>query len=200
MIKVNLLQNKGQSAGDELENFELSDDLDASVAPQKELVLKVLIMCLCVGVLIFYESYNIDILNGKLRTLRNQGSVLNDEISKYGDVEAEVKKQQNKLNELEQKIEIVKKLAKSRIISLKALDFLQNIIPEKVWLTNLSLNDDLMVLEGSAINDEELEQLVSTMERKKNFFSNVILLKAVEVRTEDGKLKVFTVNANLVAE
>jgi Tfp pilus assembly protein PilN len=93
-------------------------------------------------------------------------------------------------------MKIMKALSRTRLRELKALDFLQTMIPERVWLNSLDYIDEKFRLKGLALTDDDLTDLIQALD-KSSFFSEVVLLQAKETTSRDGTLKNFELTTTI---
>ena len=195
MIKVNLLNNQSQS-GEGVTEFDIRNDFNDGNGSNRDLLVKVLVLFLPLALLLVFESQSISELRGQLQGLNSQKSTLQAQVAQQGAVATKAEAMQLQIKDLERKIGIVRNLSKVRLRELKAFDTLQNIIPEKVWLTGINYEDNLMRIKGSALSDEDLTSFVETMEERADF-SDVILLRSVEKKNSTGTIKEFLINSGL---
>ncbi|MGE0762500.1 MAG: PilN domain-containing protein [Bdellovibrionales bacterium] len=218
MIKVNLLQNRGSSArtqvgmtgvGGTATDFMGTSSGTASGtagytgsmsgANNKRLVINLIVVMLIPGALIYYERSN-------LEELRHHANITNAEVAELQN-QIEQKKTQiaqsvelkEKAKELANKIDILKKLSRIRLREIKALDFIQASMPEKVWLREMSFKSGALLIRGYSMTDDDLTMFVRSLEKSRNF-SSVVLLQAKEERSKDGAVKNFEVSCNVEAE
>lgn len=198
MIKVNLLRSRAEGVGEE--TFAVSGQGGAasslSKSDQIEVIKKVLVASLATLGLFVYEWYNVDVQSkraitaqAEVQAVERKLKAVNDELANYKDVQDESKI-------LEDKISILKALSKVRLREVKSLDFLQSITPEAVWYQEVEYRDAVFKLEGYAITDDALSQLIKELE-KSIYFTDVILMKANESKQPSGTVKAFSIQANI---
>ncbi|MCH2535579.1 MAG: PilN domain-containing protein [Bdellovibrionales bacterium] len=196
MIKVNLLKAKVplQTQAQQTQGF--SVQTGGGESTPKDKVVKVLVMLLGAVALMVYEKINIDALESQQKMYRTQSTQLTQELQKIeasaGQLE-ELKKENEKLQE---KLKILTNLSKNRLKELKALDNLQNFIPEGVWLESLDYDGDKVLFKGFATNDRDLNAFVESLEGS-TYFIDVILSKAIEQQKDSGAVKEFEINSAL---
>lgn len=105
----------------------------------------------------------------------------------------EYKKEKDKL---QIQIDTIKQLSRERLRNVKALEALQNIFPEKAWLGAIKIDGNKASLEGSAVDDRIVADLMSSMESN-IYFSGVKLIKSSEVQSKDGSVKSFSIDCDL---
>lgn len=198
MIKVNLLRSRALTSDDaEFSIAQQGGSVGAlSKVEQVEIVKKSLVFCFGIGLLIAYEWYNIDVqtqvANAALRQQKNQERTLQakkEELKKYADVE-----EQSKV--LEEKISILKALSKIRLREVKSLDFIQSITPDAIWYKTIDYANKEYKFVGFSITDDALSALIQELESS-IYFTDVILLRASEVKVEMGTVKSFTIQAKI---
>ncbi|RIL05851.1 MAG: hypothetical protein DCC71_08925 [Proteobacteria bacterium] len=116
---------------------------------------------------------------------------------------AQFKPQQEKVDafkaqkaEIEQKLQVIERLERSRSGPVHILDELAMRTPDRVWLTLLAANDGRIELKGMSL-DNELVALFLTSLNESKYFANVEL-KETELRTVDSlKLNTFRIFAQL---
>ncbi len=201
MIKINLLKNRGDAAqantSTSTVNYETYFDNGADGASGGKLIFsRLLVMFMATASLMIYEHYNID-------NLQSQKTELN---AKLNEAKAKLQQKQpladnalilqKKIQDLEARIRAIKDLSKIRLREIKAIDYIQNVIPERVWLTTLNIDGDKVQIDGGALSDEQLSRFMDAIDGK-SFFRNVILLRAVEEKTKEGTVKKFQISSSL---
>lgn len=198
MIKINLLRSRAHTEDDA--DFAVNQPIGGhgmlSKAEQIEIMKKALVFCIGIGILIGYEWYNIDIqaqvakkASQQLQNEKRGLQAKKEELKQYADVE-----EQSKV--LEEKISILKALSKIRLREVKSLDFIQSIAPDAVWFQTINYQDQEYRFEGFSVTDDALSALIRELESS-IYFTEVILLKAFEVKAENGTVKSFTIQAKV---
>jgi Tfp pilus assembly protein PilN len=108
------------------------------------------------------------------------------------------KEMQKEIKELEERIVLIKNLSKVRLREIKAIDYLQNVIPDKVWFSELDFKDTVFQAKGYSVSDEALNKFIEGLEGK-SFFRNVILMQSIDQKTKSGTIKSFTFSSSLTA-
>lgn len=197
MIKVNLLKSKsqGSSSGDGRISIKAKEGSDQ----KKEMLIKVLLMSIFIIGLMLYEKQNIDELKlrwsqatARTNNIQEQVAVLQQELDEYTGIESQARN-------LEGRVMVIRELSRRRVQVIQALDLLQSIIPERVWLSEVRFNIDRFVLQGRAVSEEDLAEFVRLLEGAA-YFQNVILLQAREESTPEGSLRIFEISSRLGGE
>lgn len=200
MLKVNLLKNKGGSGqqqqeptfvGNETIQFSMEDS-----GGNSDVVAKVLAMLIWVLVLYGYEWYNVGQLTAQAQQASTRLNSINTQIQQLQPQIQQAKAITAEYEAFKKKIELVKVIGQNRLREIRALDHLQNVIPEKSWFTLVKFEDNEFQLEGVAANDQTLDTLLASV-RRHTGFKDVLLSKAVESKNDQGTLKVFVINSNM---
>ena len=146
--------------------------------------------------LFVYEWYNVDVQAKRARTAKAEVAAVERKLKSINDELANYKDVQDESRILEDKISILKALSKVRLREVKSLDFLQSITPEAVWYQNVEYRDRVFKLDGFALTDDALSQLIKELE-KSIYFTDVILMKASESKQPSGTVKAFQIQANI---
>ena len=203
MIRVNLLKSK---VANQKENFEEANlgsmafggtggggggNVDQTAA-----AINIVIMIIFIVPIYLYsqtlvnaakESYDRTVIEAQdVATRLSQKTA---EKARLGNIETELK-------ELQGKLDLLKKLTRIRVRELKALDYLQTMIPDRVWLRAIDYKDEKIKFEGFAVADDDLTEFLRRLEDR-NFFTNVILTQATEAKTPEGTVRSFEINANM---
>jgi hypothetical protein len=116
--------------------------------------------------------------------------------AQYKPQQDQVESFKSKKSEIEQKLEVIQRLERSRSGPVHILDELASRTPERVWLTTLSAKGGRIELEGMSL-DNELVALFLTALNDSAYFANVEL-KTTELKTVDSlKLNTFRIVAQL---
>ena len=100
---------------------------------------------------------------------------------------------------LNQKIGIIRKLNRNRLMAIKVMEQISLEVPDKIWLTAMQVKDQKLSLVGIAMDDQTLSVFISRLNRSEMFF-NVWLQESKEIVLNHIKLKEFSLNCNIMAE
>ncbi len=161
---------------------------------------KVLINLLLMALFTFLAKMYTDTSKSSERKLRKklQANIvqIEKEIKSKKDLVKEFSKYKVEGDEFKRKIMAVKELSRFRLHELKALDYLQEIIPEKLWFKNVNYEDRIFVLEGAALEQKAFSDFLIEMENS-NFFHDIQIRKSIEEKTARGTEVIFEVQARL---
>ena len=198
MIRINLNRNRAQTGaqGASTTAVNFSSLSSGDNEEQRGALRNFFILFLGVAALLLYEKFNSFSLNdsdlilvGEYTQLSQQLEKDKGELDKYKGSEADAKT-------LEDKLAIIKKLSRVRLREVKALDYIQEIIPEKVWLRQISFDQEAVRISGYSILDEDLSNFIQSLDRS-TFFQNVVLTQAAEMVNQSGSYKQFDISARL---
>jgi Tfp pilus assembly protein PilN len=195
MIRINLLKNRSIASGGDT-TYAITVEKGAGSEVQKEAVVKIMLMSVFTVILVFFESNNVDNLKKEEQVLAIQLEEIQAKVKKLKEEASKVSEFERQGKELEDKMKIMKALSRTRLRELKALDFLQSMIPERVWLNSLDYIDEKFRLKGLALTDDDLTDLIQALD-KSSFFSEVVLLQAKETTSRDGTLKNFELTTTI---
>lgn len=201
MIRVNLLRNRGTqstattSGGfDAGESIQFESDFDSAEGPNT--FVKLALIALATVGLVTYEWYNIGQLQSQMQTLNTELSSVTAEVAALQPKVEEAKLLRQEYLDFKNKIDLIKNIGRIRLREIRAMDHLQNVVPEKSWFSRISFENGRFIVEGVAANDQVLDALLAGI-RKHTAFRDVLLAKAVEQKTPQGTLKSFVITANL---
>ncbi|MEK6554207.1 MAG: PilN domain-containing protein [Bdellovibrionota bacterium] len=204
MIKVNLLKNRGtvSEASTQFDYTNISGtpdsgaDSSASSSPLAILA-KVLIIFSLSVLLYIYESYNIGVLTEQNAAVQARVQELQAEITKNESIIGRATEMQSEIKQIEERINVIKKMSKIRLREIKAIDYLQNTMPDRVWFQTLDFKDKSFRVMGYAATDESLNRFIDTIDGK-SFFRTAILLNNDDFKTKGGSVKKFIISTDLI--
>jgi len=206
MIRVNLLRDRtasrtsAPSATGMTTDFQ-STGVNFSVGETntKAIVTNLIVLFIAPIALIYYEHYQIGILKAQAQAKDVALQTVQAELNQKKAKVAETPNLREKAQELTDKIAILNKLARLRLREVKSLDFIQTVIPDKVWLNEVNFTASNVEIKGNAVTDEDLEHFLGVLENPK-YFSKVTLLSGREEKTQEGSVKAFDIVCNVEAD
>ena len=195
MIKVNLRRSGAVSQSTGVSQVAYTT-VDEGVIDLPGLIIRVIILLMAPSVLIYIETAKINQLKAQLGQVNSEMSSLQSVVTQKENKLKENGDLQAKAKELTNKLQILTKLSKLRLREVKALDYIQSIIPEKVWLTDLQIANAKLELKGAALTDDDLTQFVKGLENSA-FFTNVLLVQAQEQKSSQGTFRQFEINSSV---
>jgi type IV pilus assembly protein PilN len=154
-----------------------------------------LIAAAAIGSLVLAGAFHQFVRSG-VNGANRRVEVLKTQLAEFKPQQEQVEGFKAKKSEIEQKLEVIERLERSRSGPVHILDELASRTPERVWLTQLSATGGKIELEGMSL-DNELVALFLTALNDSAYFANVEL-KETELKTVDElKLNTFRIVAQL---
>lgn len=199
MIKINLLG--AQSATVAARSSVFTNITQTLMSPTEssgvgDVVMKLIValgpVLLCVG----SEQWIVGNKQQELSRVQNELSSKQAEIeAKKKDVE-QVQRFKADRAQLDLRMNTIRNLSKARLKNVKALDAIQNVIPTRVWLTYLKLEENKVDLKGKAMEDADISTFMKGLDEN-IYFSQIQLINSESRTSSDGTLKEFTIAASL---
>lgn len=196
MIKINLLhqnQPKGPSAGEPLSQMD-TEDSQYQKEVQKQFLIRVLVVIMAPVGLYLYESNIMSGLRARQSSLQPQIAELAEFNSKAAEIKAEVEKFKEDEAKIQMRIQALNSLSRQRLNEIKILDFIQQVIPEKVWLSELDFKGGEILMVGYAASNDEISKFQEVL-TKSAFLKNVNLASSKELVVETVPLKQFSITS-----
>ncbi|MNJ92476.1 Fimbrial assembly protein (PilN) [compost metagenome] len=198
MIKINLAssQSSGMGALGSASMGMSSDGMMLDQEVRKEGLKRALILLLAPLALYAYEQQNIP----QKISLLNSKSAMLAETQAYNEKAAasvaEIKRFKEEELKIETRIAALSKIAKDRQREVRVLELLQNVLPEKAWLTRLDIKPDRVTIEGLALSDFEVSTFMESL-TKSVYLMDVNLVSSKEEILEGMSLKRFEISCLL---
>jgi len=151
-----------------------------------------LLTFLFITVALFYYNSS---LSGQIETLNTSKENKKKEIKKYNKVNSEIKEIKKKLNLMNKKMDIVKKIGENRKEPVILLDTMTKmIIPKRMWLTKFSAIEDTVTINGIALDNKTVADFMTRLQTSKLFTSVKLKnLKQHEIKEKNLILKSFDI-------
>ncbi len=193
MIRINLLSDTtGSTVG-------VSEDQSQGLSEkevQKQGAMRLLMIFLFPGLLIVYEQINIPELQGKLKQTQQKLQELQTFNTKAANAVQEIKKFKEEEAKINSSIKVLERISKERLREIKILDLIQQVIPEKVWLSKIEVNDGKMLISGNALSDYDVTSFVDQLSNSV-FLHEVSPPNSSEIEVEGVKIKKFEITCML---
>jgi Tfp pilus assembly protein PilN len=170
MIKINLLRGSGLSG-----HVVAAADgvVDApSVSGPRGVIAKIVLILLAPLAIYIWERYNLQTIDDQIAVVAGTVAKLQAEKAKYGDTGPRVETYTKEKQKVDHQLDIIRAIAKNRLREVKSLDALQSLIPQRTWLKKISIEDNLMKMEGYTAADDGVTDLMRALENSA-YFSNV---------------------------
>lgn len=198
MIKINLVSSAALTAanaasaslGISTGGFVSSEEI------RKEALKRIVLLLVGPLGLMIYENQNIPGKQANLNAKTQMLSELQSYNARQADSVAEIKKFKEDEALIEARITALEKISKDRQRETRVLELLQNVIPEKAWLTRIQLNPDRVNIQGVALSDFEVSQFLDALSRSV-FLLDVNLVSSSEMSQDGMMLKKFEISCLL---
>ena len=151
---------------------------------QKQGLVKLVLIMLPAVALYAYEAQSIPTLVSERGALRSSLSNLKSYNSKSEASVREIKKFKSDENRIQQRIEALQRLSKSRTNEIKILKLLGDVIPEKAWLNTVTIAQNRVNIVGLAMNNSEVNNFSEKL--KSNILvADLQLVRIAEERVEN---------------
>jgi type IV pilus assembly protein PilN len=128
-------------------------------------------------------------LENELTDLRNEIQALNIKVKEVGEL-------QNKIKDLRGKNKIFEDLSKKRVGPVRVLESLSVATPTSLWLTELKENGGNLVINGLAMDNQNIAEFMRALANSK-YFNNVDLVEVVQEKSAAPSLKKFSIKSAL---
>lgn len=122
---------------------------------------------------------------------------LSAEVERMKTVAAQAEQAEKLKQDLQKKLDVIKRLKANRSGPVRMLDELAGATPEKLSLTALDENDGRIRMGGMAVSNEVISQFLSNLEQSE-YFEDVYLNSIEQADKRGVAVKVFSVTARLV--
>jgi type IV pilus assembly protein PilN len=148
-----------------------------------------------VGSLVLATGFH-QIVRSGVNGANRRVAALNTQLAQFKPQQEQVEAFKTKKSEIEQKLEVIQRLERSRSGPVHILDELASRTPERVWLTTLSATGGKIELEGMSLDNELVALFLRALDDSA-YFANVEL-KETELKLVDAlKLNTFRIVAQL---
>ncbi len=152
-----------------------------SIDPWKVLGFCIRVVICAVGVIAlrYFERQNLDKLNRQKTMVQGE---LDQMVKTRKDKEKQVESFGyivEKSKEFYNKLDIIQDLADSRLLPLTGLDYIQNVIPEEVWLREIEFQNKEFKITGTSTTNKQVQNFIEKLEGTQ-LFSNVTLQQSSE--------------------
>lgn len=159
---------------------------------QQMMMLGGVVACTVVAAFMFHQVLMLDI-----RDSRERVAFLKNRLEEFKPQRAQVDEFKTKEQEIQQKLDVIAKLERSRSGPVHILDELATHIPQRVWLTKLTAENGGVELEGMSLDNELVASFLTSLGRSE-YFGSVELVET-ELRTVDElKLNTFIIQAQIL--
>jgi len=164
MIKINLLRST--SIAQTGAGIALGSSQASAISPEdkKNVAIKLVLMLILPLSLFVYEKLNLGDLQTQVSDLKTKTQKLQAETAKFGETKPRVEKYHKDKDKIDKAVEIVRGIARNRLREVKALDAIQSLIPLKTWLHKITIDENLMKMEGFTTADDGVPEFIRVLE------------------------------------
>jgi Tfp pilus assembly protein PilN len=158
MIKINLfkaLSTVGPQSEISVDNSTISESSSSSGIT---FLKHILVMFLGIGALFAYESYNIPYLTAQLEVLQTEINEATTFNNKMDSLKKEIEKYNKDLKRLNVQTDFLQRTQSERVLSVNLISSLTHLVTTDVWLTNLSVRESAIELNGEALTETDINQ------------------------------------------
>lgn len=192
MIEVNLLSGKRDKSSSVL------GGLDLNLINIKMLIFALLFLYIPEGFIVDYFDNEIKTIQDTNNILRKDFSDLNKKVKALKEIEDQVtvlKEQEDKLN---RKLEVVKQIINQRQNPFNVLYYLAQNTPEDLWLTELNLENNNLVVSGFSKNWKSIGKFLENLRNSIFFDKNINYEQPPGVNQTDNRVEGFKISAKVV--
>lgn len=175
MIKINLLRKE-----------EKTKKVKKPAGFMMYVLLAALAAFIAMGLLTFYMNSKKEAMQAKIETGKKQIAELQKKIN-------EAKKFEELNKELEKRKNLIETLRRNQSVPVMILDEVSSLLPNGVWLTNLSYNGSAVVVEGVGFSNSDIVTYVDSLKLSSNF-SDVYLEETKQTQIEKVDTYKFKLN------
>lgn len=135
-------------------------------------------------------------LDNQVTIIKNEITKLNTEYKRLQKIKAEVDGFKKKKDDLQRKIDIVKRLKGSQKDYYKIFVNIEYALPEDVWVSNFNLNGNNLNLQVSALRSSSVNQFILNLYETK-VFNNIDLKVVKRLSVENIDINDFNISANI---
>lgn len=195
MIRVNLanrIQTAPPQSGGAIsfDGGDLGDLNDGEV--KKQGIIRLLMIFIGPIALFYYQQSSLPALLQEQNGRQAQLTELQEFNTKAARSVEEIKKFKEDEQRIQARISFLDGISKNRTRDIKVLELIQQIIPEKAWLTKLEMRSGTLRIQGLALSDFEVSSFMEGLS-KSIFFLDVNLISSAEVAFDGMSLKDFEI-------
>lgn len=197
MIKINLAPQRSGTPGAKSSSIGISTDVFVSPDEvRKEALKRILVILIPSLALYAYQEQNIPHKHAELAAKTQMYNELMTYNAKQSASVAEIKKFKEDEALIEARIAALDKISRDRHHEIRVLDLLQQVVPEKAWLTKVVISQDKVTIQGFAYSDFEVSSLLESL-TKSVFLIDVNLVNSSESTVDGMSLRRFEINCLL---
>ena len=162
---------------------------------------QVTIYLLSVVFVILVVGYYFTNLTGQVKSLENERDDRKKELARYEETTAKMKTLKKTLDDVDVKLKTIGELEKGKTGPVRLLDDIAMSVPKnKLWLTSLKENNGVLLLDGTAMDNETVADFMDRLEKTETVNSiELVNIKQKEIKGLDLNLKDFSLKSKTYA-
>lgn len=134
------------------------------------------------------------LLGLQVKSLKKDIEKTDAELKKYNEINQEIARIKKTLENLQKKMDVINRLETNRHAPVRLLDAMTQVVPKpkRLWFTRLEEKDETIKLDGIALDEEEVAQLMRHLQGC-GLFKSVSLKTLKHKELEDKNLKYFQI-------
>ena len=168
--------------------------IDINPAEILAILIRVCLCCAGTVLLIQVEKSRLNKVKAQKAVVQGEFDQLNQEKQNLQNQVKGFSYMQKKSQEFNNKLAIMKKVAKKKLKVIKGLDQMQDVIPDKMWLKRINYRQDKFTIEGAAETNKQVQNFIEALEGTR-LFSGVKLERVQE--QDRTKRRTFTISSVL---
>lgn len=190
MIKINLLKNYQEFA-------DVNTASGISFGEVKETnkvtaLLKIILIVASPFAINHLEDIGLNEKFQKVQTATNTLAVVEAGIAKISGAVEIVSRFEKLKKRTETRVAVLQELVKNRLREVSVLDKIQDLVPERAWLSYLTIEDGQLVVRGVAVSDNDVTEFVNKIEESV-LFADVIFTSENVPMGNGGNQKKFEI-------
>ena len=190
MIKINLMPNQATT-----NQADAMDAVGEEQVKRKGLTNLIVLLILPIG-LYLYSTQAYDERRARINSLNSQLNELRVFNQKEANVVAEITKIKEDEKNVQMRIQELQRITQGRLAEVTVLSLVRNNIKERMWVTEVSVNNSVFTLKGLAQSEVDINLFQEGLTRNV-LLSNVILEESRATQIEGQTFSEFRLRANL---
>ena len=174
MIKVNLLRRPKKSGGLALKlpaAFRFGEGDAQSRNKLRQLVVVVLFCALIQYLWVDYQDSEVKKVEAQLEKTNQELATVRQQLAKSQELETIKAQLEGDEKTLKTKLDTLTKLMSERATSFKALKSVSLLLPKEIWVKKVELKDATFVVEGGAVDYNNVSDFIKTLQESGSFSS-----------------------------
>ncbi len=172
MIKVNLLRNMGATQGAGMGGISEFTSASTSSGSRNQAFSRLAIILAFPISIYVYDSIANSALEKELAEVQTKLQQIQAEKANFGDAGVKTEKLTKERKVIDEQVDAIRKIARSRLREVKSLDALQSLLPQRTWLSRVTMQNSTVRITGYTNAEEGIADLIRGLESSA-FFSKV---------------------------